>query len=59
MDRHWDENTKVLVWQVQFHWSQTFFAQINLPSLQSKTKLTILPTYVLRENSIKALFLLD
>ena len=44
MDRHWDENTKVFVWQVQFPQEANFLLKIIYPSLQSNTKMTTLST---------------
>ena len=42
MDRHWDENARVLLKQVQFPLEvANYFAQINLPFI---TKMIILPT---------------
>ena len=44
MDRHWDENTKVLVWQVQFPLETNFLLKLIYPSLRNNTKMTTLPT---------------
>ena len=45
LDRHWDQNTKVLVQQVQFPMEVVnFLFKLIYHSLRSNTKLTILPT---------------
>ena len=43
MDRHWDENTKVLV-LVQIPLEAKFLLKLIYPSLRSNTKMTTLPT---------------
>ena len=44
MDRHWDENTKVLVQQVQIPLEANFLLKLIYPSLRNNTKMTTLPT---------------
>ena len=44
MDRHWDENTKVLVYQVQIPLETNVLLKLNYPSLRNNTKMTTLPT---------------
>ena len=44
LDRHGTENTKVLVWQVQFPLKANFLQKLIYSSLQSNTKMTTLTT---------------
>ena len=44
MDRNWDENTKVLVQQVQFPLEENTLLKLIYPSLRNNTKMTTLPT---------------
>ena len=42
MDRHWDENTKVLVYLVQIPLEENILLKLNYPSLRNNTKMTTL-----------------
>ena len=44
MDKHWDQNTKMLVWQVQFPLETNSLLKLINPSLRSNTELTTLST---------------